>query len=124
MSQGGRILHHERRYLSDPNSTILFIGYQVQGSLGRRIQDGEKLVHVLGQSVQVHCRVTSIGAYSAHADQNGLMEYIKQASQGGKLKKCFVVQGEEDAANALADRAKKELNVDAIVPTQGQSFEL
>lgn len=124
MSQGGRILHHESRYLSDPRNTILFIGYQVQGSLGRRIQDGEKLVHVLGQSVPVRCRVTSIGAYSAHADQNGLMEYIKHAAEGDKLKKCFVVQGEEDAANALADRAKKELNVDAIVPTQGQSFEL
>lgn len=124
MSQGGRILHHERRYLSDPHSTILFIGYQVQGSLGRRIKDGEKQVHVLGEPVQVNCRVESIGAYSAHADQNGLMKYIAEAAQGGKLKKCFVVQGEEVAANTLAARARDELHIDAIVPTLGQSFEL
>ncbi len=124
MSQGGRILHHERRYLSEPHSTILFIGYQVQGSLGRRIKDGEKMVHVLGDSVPVRCRVESIGAYSAHADQNGLMEYIKQAAEGGKLKKCFVVQGEEDAAQALADRAHTELGIDTVVPHLGESVEL
>lgn len=120
MSQGGRIIHHERRYLSDPQSAILFIGYQVQGSLGRRIKDGEKMVHVLGEPVQVNCRVESIGAYSAHADQNGLIEYLKQAHP----QKCFVVQGEEDAANALAARAHDELGIDAIVPTLGQSFDL
>jgi metallo-beta-lactamase family protein len=124
MSQGGRIVHHESRYLPDNRSTILFIGYQVQGSLGRRIQDGEKTVSIFGQHVPVHCHVATIGAYSAHADQNGLMEYIKQTVEGGKLKECFVVQGEQDAAEALAKRAHDELHINAIVPTLGQSFEL
>lgn len=124
MSQGGRILHHERRYLSDPKSTILFIGYQVQGSLGRRIKDGEKQVRVLGEPVSVRCHVETIGAYSAHADQNGLIEYIRQATEGKKLKKCFVVQGEREASDALAKRAKDDLGVTAIVPELGESFEL
>ncbi len=124
MSQGGRIVHHERRYLPDNRNTILFIGYQVKGSLGRRIKDGEKVVSILGEQVPVRAHVASIGAYSAHADQNGLMEYIRQANQGNTLKKCFVVQGEAEASQALADRAHQELGVDAIVPHMGQSFEL
>ncbi len=101
MSQGGRILHHELRYLPDARNTILFIGYQVQGSLGRRIQDGEASVTIFGQHVPVHARVRSIGAYSAHADQNGLMLYIKNASEGGNLKKCFVVQGKKTLLSPL-----------------------
>jgi metallo-beta-lactamase family protein len=124
MSQGGRILHHELRYLSDSRSSILFIGYQVQGSLGRRILDGEKTVSIFGQRVSVNCHVHTIGAYSAHADQNGLLEYIRQANQGGTLKRCFIVQGELTAAQALAARAASELRVDAVVPELGQSFEL
>ena len=133
MSQGGRILHHEMRYLPDSRNTILFVGYQVQGSLGRRIKDGAHEVSIFGQHVPVHAHIRTIGAYSAHADQNGLLEYIRQANQlssaeasagKGTLKKCFVVQGEEDAANALAGRARTELGVDAIVPQLGESFEL
>ncbi len=124
MSQGGRIIHHERRYLSDPHNTILFIGYQVQGSLGRRIKDGATEVHILGERVPVRCHIQSIEAYSAHADQNGLIEYLKQTAEGGKLKKAFVVQGEENAAQALADRAATELGIEAIVPRLGESFEL
>jgi metallo-beta-lactamase family protein len=124
MSQGGRILHHESRYLSDSRNSILFVGYQVQGSLGRRIKDGDPVVTIFGQHVPVHAHIHSIGAYSAHADQKGLLEYIRQANQGGTLKKCFVVQGEEDAAKALAQKAHDELGVDAIVPNLEDSFEL
>lgn len=128
MSQGGRILHHESRYLSDSRNTILFVGYQVQGSLGRRIRDGEKEVTIFGQRVPVRCHTKAIGAFSAHADQNGLIEYIRHANESsgvkGSLKKCFVVQGEGDGCEALAARARSELGVDALVPELGQSFEL
>lgn len=128
MSQGGRILHHERRYLSDPKSTILFIGYQVEGSLGRRIRDKATAVTIFRESVPVRCHVHAIGAYSAHADQDGLIKYLAHANTGpngsGTLKKCFVVQGERDAAQALAARAHDELGMDAVVPEPGQQFEL
>jgi len=124
MSNGGRILHHEQRYLSDPKSTILFIGYQVEGTLGRKILDGAKEVSIFGQIIPVNCQVKAIGGYSAHADQNMLTEWIKSAAIGGKLKNVFVVQGEEDSANALADRIKKDVGVNATVPSQNESFEL
>jgi len=124
MSTGGRILHHERRYLQDPNSTILFIGYQVKGSLGRRILDEEKEVKIFGEKVAVNCKVEAIGGYSAHADQKMLLEWVKPSAESGKLKKVFVVQGEEDSSLSLARKIERALEIDAIVPNPGESFEL
>lgn len=124
MSNGGRILHHEQRYLPDSKSAILFVGYQVEGTLGRKILDGQKEVSIFGQTVQVNCQVRAIGGYSAHADQNMLTEWTKSAAIGGKLKNVFIVQGEEESADALADRIKKDIGVPTAVPTQNESFEL
>ena len=124
MSIGGRILHHERRYLSDPRSAILFVGYQIQNSLGRRILDGAKEVSIFGEKVAVSCRVKAIGGYSAHADQEMLLRWISSANLKAKLKKAFIVQGEEESAQALADKIKNDLGVEAIVPASGESFEL
>ncbi|HXV27092.1 MAG TPA: MBL fold metallo-hydrolase [Candidatus Paceibacterota bacterium] len=124
MSTGGRILHHERRYLPDPGSTILFIGYQVSGSLGRRIRDKEPVVRIMGEDVPVKCHVYSLGAYSAHADQDGLVEYCRNAGQGGTLKRVFVVQGEDEGVTALAGRIAKELGTEAVIPEAGQTIEL
>src|SRR3989344_3215407 len=103
MSTGGRILHHEIRYLPDPNSAILFVGYQVLGSLGRRILDGEKNVRIFGEQVSVNCQIRAIGGYSAHADQAMLLKWIAGAGSGGNLKKVFMVQGEEDSSATLAE---------------------
>ena len=125
MSQGGRILHHEIRYLPDPKSTILFVGYQVDGSLGRRIQKGEKEVRILGQSVPVNCHVENLSGYSAHADQPGLLKWIAGSKQDGKKpKEVFVVQGEEEAAGTLANLVHDNLGINAIAPQTGDSFEL
>ncbi len=124
MSTGGRILHHEARYLSDPNSAILFVGYQVLGSLGRRILDGEKNVKIFGEPISVKCQIRAIGGYSAHADQPMLLKWIASAGSGGNLKKVFVVQGEEESSTILAEKAKTDLKIDAVVPSQGESFEL
>jgi metallo-beta-lactamase family protein len=125
MSQGGRILHHEIRYLPDPDSTILFVGYQVDGSLGRRIQKGEKEVKILGQPVSVNCRVESLSGYSAHADQPGLLEWVAGSKQNGKKpEKVFVVQGEEEAAKTLANLVHDNLGINAVAPQTGDSFDL
>ncbi len=124
MSQGGRILHHESRYLPDPKSTILFIGYQVAGSLGRKIFEGAQEVSIFGQSVPVRCRVKAIGSYSAHADQNGLLEFVTHAKEGGRLKQVFVVQGEAESAEALAVKVKENLGVDAVVPDANYTVSL
>lgn len=124
MSTGGRILHHEMRYLSDPNSAILFVGYQVQGSLGRKILDGEKMVKIFGEKIAVNCQIRAIGGYSAHADQAMLLKWIESAGSSGNLKKVFVVQGEEDSSTTLAEKTKTDLKIEAVVPSQGESFEL
>ncbi|MEK7479440.1 MAG: MBL fold metallo-hydrolase, partial [Patescibacteria group bacterium] len=110
MSNGGRILHHEQLYVSDPQSTILFLGYQAKGSLGRQILDRAEYVKILGERVPVRCRVEAIGGYSAHADQNELIHWL--SGFRGSVKKVFVTQGEEEEAEALAARARQELGVD------------
>lgn len=122
MSEGGRILHHERRYLSDPQSAILFIGYQVKGSFGRIILDGAKSVKMFHERIPVRCKIRSIGGYSAHADQKQILEWLKPMKFG--LKRAFVVQGEEEEALPLSRKIKDELAVDAEVPSTGEEFVL
>jgi metallo-beta-lactamase family protein len=122
MSHGGRILHHEKRYLSDPKSTILFIGYQTKNSLGRKILEGEKMVKIHGEEVPVLCRVVSIENYSAHADQRQLLEWLHPMRLA--LKKVFVVQGEEEASVALAQKIINDLAVYAEIPEPGKAYNL
>jgi metallo-beta-lactamase family protein len=124
MSVGGRILHHEKRHLRDPKSTILFIGYQAHGSLGRRILDGATEVKIHGESVPIKCHVKAIGGYSAHADQPTLVKWVEKTAEGGKLKKVFVVQGESESAEALAVKITESTGVEAISPNPLKSFEL
>ena len=122
MSNGGRILHHEARYLSDPNSLILFIGYQAKGTLGRQILDGEKTVKIFGEEVAVKCKVRNIPGYSAHADQNQLLDWLSPMRQ--ELKKIFITQGEGGASEALSQKIKDELAVETAVPEKGGVFEI
>lgn len=122
MSQGGRILHHELRYLSDPKNTILFVGYQSAGSLGRQILDGAKNVKIMGEGVAVNCRIANISGYSAHADSQGLINWLRPIRQ--KLKKVFIVQGEEEPSMALIEKIEDDLAVEAIAPSMGDSFVL
>jgi len=119
MSNGGRILHHELRYLPDPKSAILFVGYQAQGSLGRQIMDGAQAVRIFGETVPVRCRKMNIPGYSAHADQPRLIQWVSHMRSS--LKKVFVVQGEPQSSDALAHKIIDELAIKAEVPTQNES---
>lgn len=119
MSNGGRILHHELRYLSDPRSTLLIVGYQAEGSLGRKLLDGEKRVEVLGQKVEVRARILSISGYSAHADQNQLLQWVSHIA--GTVKKIFVVQGDGNAADVLAGKIKEKFSIEAAAPSRKES---
>jgi metallo-beta-lactamase family protein len=114
MSNGGRILRHELNYLPDPKSAILFVGYQVTGTRGRQILDGAKEVELFGKMVPVKARVAAISGYSAHADQARLLEWLAPAR--GRLKKVFVVHGEEGPSRTLATKIRDELAVEAYVP--------
>ncbi len=122
MSNGGRILHHEKNYLPDPKSMFLAIGYQAEGTLGRRILDGEKNVTIFSESVPVRCKVRAIGGYSAHADQKQLLEWLSTGRE--TLRRVFVVQGEGEASAALALKIRDELAVSAEVPEAGKTYEL
>ena len=122
MSHGGRILHHEIRYLPDPQSTILFVGYQASGSLGRAIFDGQDRVRIFGEDVPVRCKKRSVPAYSAHADQPRLLEWL--APMRATLKKVFVVQGEKKSSDILAQKIRDDLALDTVVPEVGAEFVL
>ncbi len=122
MSHGGRILHHEKRYLPDPKSMILIVGYQGKGSLGRKILEGDSKVKIFGEEVPVRCQVRSISGYSAHADRPRLIDWLRPARIS--LKKTFVVQGEEGASEALAQKIRDELAVHTEIPKFGQEFDL
>lgn len=122
MSNGGRILHHERRYLGDGKSAIVFIGYQARGSLGRMILDGAKMVKIFGEEIPVKCRVKMVSGYSAHADQPQLMKWVSPMRES--LKKVFVVQGEEEEAMALAQKIRDDLAVETEIPSSGEEVVL
>lgn len=122
MSNAGRILHHERRYLSDPKSTLLVVGYQAEGSLGRQLVDGAKKVKMFGEEIPVRCRIVTASAYSAHADQPQLLSWLEPMRQN--LKKVFVVHSEEESGQELSRKMRDELAIDGIVPDPGSSVEL
>lgn len=122
MSSGGRIRSHEKHYLPDKNASVLFTGYQSPGSLGRRIQDGEKTVQIDGEAVHVRARISSLSGYSGHADRDGLLSFADAA--GPSLEKVFVVMGEPKASGFLGQRIKDFLGVAAMVPKQGESCEI
>lgn len=121
MSEGGRILHHERRYLADPKSTLLVIGYQTQNTLGRRLLEGAQEIKMFGEEIQVRAQIKAIGGYSAHADQAKLLEWVGRIKN---VKRAFVVQGEAGPAGVLVQKIKSELNLEAQVPSVGEVFEL
>jgi metallo-beta-lactamase family protein len=122
MSNGGRILHHEKRYLPDPKSTLIIVGYQAQGTLGRKVQDGAKTVRIFGEDVPVRCKIWTIHAYSAHADQPRLLKWLEPRAK--TLQKAFIVQGEGEESLALAAKAEAELHIHTEIPKQGDSVEL
>lgn len=120
MMNGGRVLHHLIRYLSSPSTTVLIIGYQAEGTLGRQLYHGDKSVEIYGERVSVKAKIESIGAYSAHADQNKLVSWVANAE--AKPKRIFCTHGEEGAAIALATRLQKELGIISDAPRYGDSF--
>ncbi|MBL7045353.1 MAG: MBL fold metallo-hydrolase [Parcubacteria group bacterium] len=121
MSNGGRIVRHEKTYLSDPNSTLLIVGYQAAGSLGRKLLDGAKEVEIMDQIVKVKAKVINLTGYSAHRDSDGLLEFVDNSVE--TLKKVFVVMGEQKSALFLTQRLRDYVGVDAIAPKLGESFE-
>jgi metallo-beta-lactamase family protein len=122
MSNGGRILHHEKNYLSDPNTTLLLVGYQAVGTPGRLMQEGAKSVRIMGEEVQLRARVVNIHGYSAHRDTDGLFEFVEFMKD--KVQKVFVVMGEPKASAFLSQRLRDYLGLKTSVPKKGEVVEL
>jgi metallo-beta-lactamase family protein len=118
MMHGGRILHHARRYLRDPNSMLLIVGYQAAHSLGRRILDRAPSVRIFGEEIPVRCAVQAIGGYSAHADQSQILDWLRGIPS---LRSVSVVHGEPQVAGMLAEKIARGATPRVHVPREGES---
>lgn len=122
MSNGGRIVHHEAKYLPDPNSTIIIVGYQAVNTLGRLIVDDAKEVLIHGNPVKVNARVVNIHGFSAHKDSDNLVKFV--GSTADTLKKVIVVLGEPKSSYYLGQRLHETYQVPIMVPEKGDVVEL
>jgi metallo-beta-lactamase family protein len=122
MATGGRVLHHLAHYLPDPQSAVIFVGYQGAGTRGRRLQDGEKEVKIHGEMVKVNAHIESISSLSAHADAAEILRWLGGFKRAPRT--TFIIHGEPDSAEALRDKINKELGWNAVIPTYKQVVEL
>jgi metallo-beta-lactamase family protein len=122
MATGGRVLHHLRRFLPDPASTILLVGYQAAGTRGRSLLDGADELKIHGQYVKVRARITQLQGLSAHADYIETLAWL--AAGDLNPKRVFVTHGEPAAADALRRRIAERFGWEVEVPEQGGAFAL
>ncbi len=122
MSHGGRIQEHERTYLEDSKTTLLLVGYQAVGSIGRLLNDGAQKVRILDTEVKVRAKIARIRGYSGHADRDQLVHFVEQG--GEKAKQVFVTMGEERASLFLVQRLRDYLDVNAVAPAEHETVEI
>lgn len=122
MSHGGRVLAHEARLLPDAKNTILVVGYQAAGSLGRQLIEGAHDIEIHGKKIPVRATIETNFGYSAHRDVDGLVEFAHRSI--GSLKRVFVAMGEPKSAAFLTQRLRDYLAIDAIAAEAGKSAEL
>ncbi len=121
MMSGGRILHHALNYLSDPKTTVLFVGYQAEETAGRKILEGARNVRIYDKNVQVKAAIREIKTLSSHADSPKLLDWVSHIKN---VKKVFLVHGEEKQRQALADKIKGVGITDIILPQLGGQHSL
>ncbi|MBI5100687.1 MAG: MBL fold metallo-hydrolase [Nitrospirae bacterium] len=121
MCEGGRIRHHLKHNLWRKESSIVFVGYQAKGTLGRQIIDGARRVDVLGENIVVRAGIHTLGGFSAHADRSELLGWI---SQFRKAPEIFIVHGEEKASLDFQQAIESSLGLTSHVPAKGEEFEI
>ena len=122
MCEGGRVLHHLRRNIGDPNTTVLFVGFQAENTLGRKLLRGDKTARIYGEEHEVRARMEKIDGYSAHADEGEMLDFINAIPN--RPKRVFVVHGEPDATAAMAAGLAR-LGIENItIPERGERFEV
>ena len=122
MCDAGRIQHHLRHHLGHAGSAVAIVGYQAEGTLGRRLVDGARQVRVLGEDIRVRARIHTIGGLSAHADQAALLAWLL----GFKAPpaQTYVVHGEAATACGFADTVHAQLGWKALAPAAGTQVQL
>ena len=122
MCEVGRIKHHLKHHLWDPNSTILFVGYQAPGTLGRKLVDGDKKVKIFGEEIAVNARIEYIEGYSGHADQEWLMNFVYSFTNPPKH--IFLVHGEPEGQIELSKKLEENTQIPITIPDFGETYEL
>lgn len=122
MCEAGRIRHHLKHNLWRADSTILFVGYQVPGTLGNSLLGGADKVKLFGEEVEVRAKIVNLPGISGHADQPHLLEWIK--AFGNTPSKVFVVHGDEESAVAFAELVTAETGIEAVAPYSGDIYDL
>ena len=123
MCEGGRILHHLKNNISDPHTTVLFVGYQAENTLGRKILEGQSPVRIFGDMYDVRARVEHIDGYSAHADRTELLDWAGHFDRE-QLQHIFLVHGEEEGYTALASGLRQMGFKHVTAPERGDAFDL
>ena len=122
MCDAGRIKHHLKHNLWNKNNTILFVGYQAVGTLGRSLLEGAKEVKLFGEDVYVAAEICQMPGISGHADVNGLLDWIGAFEK--KPQRVFVTHGEDTVTDLFAERLCKEKGLDAVAPFSGTVYDL
>lgn len=122
MCEAGRIRHHLKHNLWRPECTILFVGYQAVGTLGRAIVEGTEEVKLFGEPIQIRARIEKLAGMSGHADKNGLIKWVEAFKE--KPKKVFVVHGEDSVCKLFTECLKIEHGIDAYAPYSGTRYDL
>lgn len=118
----GRIKHHLKHNLWNSNNTILFVGYQAAGTLGRKIVEGAKKVKIFGEEIAVNAKIEYIEGYSGHADQEWLLNFIY--SFINKPKQIILVHGEKDSQKELKDKILDETKIPVTIPKYGEIYKV
>jgi hypothetical protein len=119
MLSGGPVLHYLKKLAGDENSKLLLVGYQAEGTLGRRLLDGEEKVKINDDEIEVKMKVEQI-SFSAHADHAGLVDFARSIKG---LRKVFIIHGEDNKPVELG-KALEELEYEVVIPRNGESFEI
>jgi len=113
MCDAGRIRHHLKHRLWDKRSTVVFVGYQAEGTLGRRLVEGVKTVSLFGEEIDVNAEIVSLEGFSAHADRDGLLDWVRGFDKPPAA--LFLVHGEAEAKAKFAETLEEKLGIEAIV---------
>jgi metallo-beta-lactamase family protein len=124
MCEGGRILHHLRNHAVKPESVVLFVSFQAEHTLGRKILEGKNPVSIYGEQYELRAAIRKAEGYSAHADRTGLLRWAARMQEAGDVRQFFLVHGEEESLAALASGLREQGAAGVEVPARGASYEI